>query len=1005
MKLQTFSKTTKPLTVLVNGINIVGLKLAEILLDQGSRVLIVDEFTRKNKKFVLELSKNEDFMFIDMAASEDLYKNLKRLDYVYFFTEQLVLRQLPLTNKEVLFYSNIFSAFLNLAVEFEAKFMLVSTLAYRQLRQKAKTNIQFLQYTENITREYRQRVKNNSRIVRLGEVYGKGMDMSYPTELRRLLTEVVNEQQIVIYGEGFLANALIHKLDAVYGLLKAMFTNATIGKTYILKDKTDTTSLNLAYSLLELTAEPKEVVFREEEELEGGEDLLDSDVVELSEIGWSQKIDLEKGLKRTLEYLYKISKKKWVDPTTTIEALPKDRRDVSLSSKDKGSKVVDMPSNIYQNVFWQFLYGVYTNLIIRPFQVVYKSVKYFKVPSLKQLLKGALSIGVILILLAVFIWLLNPFFQIGLNLYRIGQIPARIKTDITALDSQTLTTDLEKMALYNNEVKEGIDQLNWLVSLLPQDSPLYQATLQLTEVSTILSQSLLDLDRAISPYLDYLKAFSLDVEVNNPVGHGSLNYYQQIQAMESNKSSVSKAYQKALLAQDQLVKIDKTVFPNSVQTKLTELNQYLSSYITLLEEFEEVKGFVPFLLGSNQRVEYLFMFQNADELRSTGGWFTNYAVVGLENGVVRELTVDDVYNVEGQVGSMAAPLDMQQALGISKYSFSQSNWDPNMYITGKRAKTFLNKMGKAQNAQVIIAINTKVLEGLLDIFGPVKTEYGDVDSTNFQDLVVQLHKDFEPGSTNKTDLVSEIMQKLMTRIITTDSHDLQTWVKVFEILNTQLARKNIMVVSQRKSLNSWLNEKGWDSVFTDSKDFIFVVDWNAGGNKVNQVVNRSVTVNNNVADQGTNMNLTIKYLNQASSNNYPYGAYKSYVRIYLPTSYKIIKVANFDSNYSVRTSKTDYQEIGGWLTVPISSSRTLELGLRSPTILSSESFDPMYLEYKLNYIKQSGLENEALRVVFDLDQVELKQSQDFILSQDKIEKIYMIESDQKVKLPLRKKIN
>jgi hypothetical protein len=48
----------------------------------------------------------------------------------------------------------------------------------------------------------------------------------------------------------------------------------------------------------------------------------------------------------------------------------------------------------------------------------------------------------------------------------------------------------------------------------------------------------------------------------------------------------------------------------------------------------------------NQRRRYLILFQDNGEIRSTGGWISDYAIVAIENGQIRELFVDDVYNAQ-----------------------------------------------------------------------------------------------------------------------------------------------------------------------------------------------------------------------------------------------------------------------------------------------------------------------------------------------------------------------
>ena len=54
----------------------------------------------------------------------------------------------------------------------------------------------------------------------------------------------------------------------------------------------------------------------------------------------------------------------------------------------------------------------------------------------------------------------------------------------------------------------------------------------------------------------------------------------------------------------------------------------------------------PYLLGANQKREYLIVFQNDKELRPTGGFMTAYTIADVEKGVFHPVSSSDIYSLD-----------------------------------------------------------------------------------------------------------------------------------------------------------------------------------------------------------------------------------------------------------------------------------------------------------------------------------------------------------------------
>ena len=66
MKIDAFTSGSQPITFIVNVVHPVAIRLAKLLLDQGSKVVIVDKYQPSKKEIITELSehKNCDYFLL-----------------------------------------------------------------------------------------------------------------------------------------------------------------------------------------------------------------------------------------------------------------------------------------------------------------------------------------------------------------------------------------------------------------------------------------------------------------------------------------------------------------------------------------------------------------------------------------------------------------------------------------------------------------------------------------------------------------------------------------------------------------------------------------------------------------------------------------------------------------------------------------------------------------------------------------------------------------------------
>src|SRR5690606_38131784 len=77
-------------------------------------------------------------------------------------------------------------------------------------------------YAEALVWEYYKKNDTDVRIVRLPEVYGPKMDLEASGNLGRLINQLMDNRDLVVYGEGIDKEHYLYISDVINGVIKAL---------------------------------------------------------------------------------------------------------------------------------------------------------------------------------------------------------------------------------------------------------------------------------------------------------------------------------------------------------------------------------------------------------------------------------------------------------------------------------------------------------------------------------------------------------------------------------------------------------------------------------------------------------------------------------------------------------------------------------------------------------------------------------------------------------------
>ncbi len=303
-------------TILITGVGgFIGSHLAEIFLDEGLRVIGVDNFLTGSRKNILPFQKKNHFYFIEHNVSQSL--NLAEdIHYILHFASPaspVDYLELPIQTLKVgsLGTYNM----LGLAKAKKATFLLASTsevygdplvhpqkedywgnvnpLGPRGVYDEAK------RFAEAITTAYRRVHHLDTKIVRIFNTYGPRMRLRDGRAIPNFITQALEGKPVTVFGKGTQTRSFCYIDDLVAGIRKLLFSNLP-GPVNI-GNPAEMTLLDLAKKIIELTGSKSKITY-EPLPQDDPKQRCPEITLAKTKLDWSPKCPLEAGLEKTIAY-------------------------------------------------------------------------------------------------------------------------------------------------------------------------------------------------------------------------------------------------------------------------------------------------------------------------------------------------------------------------------------------------------------------------------------------------------------------------------------------------------------------------------------------------------------------------------------------------------------------------------------------------------------------------------------------------------------------------------
>lgn len=301
--------------VLVTGAaGFLGSHLTDALLAEGNSVLGVDNLCTGSLENLRHLNHEPRFEFLEHDVCREF--DPKRVDYVFNFASPASPEDYLRLGKETLMVGSIGTRnMLEIARKYGARFLHASTsecygdpdvhpqtedywghvnpVGPRSVYDESK------RFSEALVMAYHRYDGVNTRLVRIFNTYGPRLQINDGRVISNFLTQALKGNDLTVYGTGDQTRSFCYVSDEIEGILGLSRTEEH--KPVNVGNPSEWTILECAHAILRVTGSKSKITYRslpQDDPVQRQPDISKARRL----FGWEPKVDLETGLKLSLEY-------------------------------------------------------------------------------------------------------------------------------------------------------------------------------------------------------------------------------------------------------------------------------------------------------------------------------------------------------------------------------------------------------------------------------------------------------------------------------------------------------------------------------------------------------------------------------------------------------------------------------------------------------------------------------------------------------------------------------
>ena len=302
--------------VITGGSGFVGSYLCEKLINDGHKIIVIDNLLTGSTENINDLLDNENFSFIEHDV-QDHIEIEDKVDYVLHFASAAspkAYTEHPVNTLKAGSVGTINT--LGLAKKHSAEYLLASTSEVygdplispqneeywgnvnpngeRSMYDEAK------RFAEAAVATYSRSYGLKTKIVRIFNTYGPRMQLNDGRVVTNFIVQALKNENITIYGDGTQTRSFSYVEDTVAGIISLM--NSTEYDVFNIGNPNEMTVGKLAEKIIELTDSTSEIKYLElpnDDPKQRKPDITKAK----TKLNWEPKVNLDEGLAKTISWV------------------------------------------------------------------------------------------------------------------------------------------------------------------------------------------------------------------------------------------------------------------------------------------------------------------------------------------------------------------------------------------------------------------------------------------------------------------------------------------------------------------------------------------------------------------------------------------------------------------------------------------------------------------------------------------------------------------------------
>jgi len=302
--------------VITGGSGFVGSYLCENLINDGHKIIVIDNLLTGSTENINNLMDNENFSFIEHDVQNHIEIEDK-VDYVLHFASAAspkAYTEHPVNTLKAGSVGTINT--LGLAKKHDAEYLLASTSEVygdplispqneeywgnvnpngeRSMYDEAK------RFAEAAVATYSRSYDLKTKIVRIFNTYGPRMQLNDGRVVTNFIVQALRNENITIYGDGSQTRSFSYVEDTVAGIISLM--NSSEYDVFNIGNPNEMTVGQLAEKIIELTDSTSEIKYLElpnDDPKQRKPDITKAK----TKLNWEPKVNLEEGLTKTITWV------------------------------------------------------------------------------------------------------------------------------------------------------------------------------------------------------------------------------------------------------------------------------------------------------------------------------------------------------------------------------------------------------------------------------------------------------------------------------------------------------------------------------------------------------------------------------------------------------------------------------------------------------------------------------------------------------------------------------